>query len=320
MTDEDKDGGFSEPETMALEELMKRLDTDGDHHNMLSDVPVAISYHSYSALVLWPWGYTNAPSPNNGLLEHMGYAMADMTGYRGESTSDLYLANGDCTDWLYGSHGTLAFTIELNTGSDGGFKPAPPYIVNTSRLNLQCNLYIAENADRAAYAKVMGMSDLGLDLPVVNHTQKKSMVSDLDRYPVEATVTRPQLIAEGTVVLHYSTDGGSSWKQVVMDEGGEGRFHGSIPPQKDGDEVRYYVTADFGYTDGLRQRTIVLSAPYYAPGEHYSYGVDAFLSISATDLAALVLGMLFFFTITWGGFGKAVHIALNAEKRKAAQY
>ena len=46
------------PMTQALEELWKRLDPDGDHHNFHSDVPVAISYHSYSALVLWPWGYT----------------------------------------------------------------------------------------------------------------------------------------------------------------------------------------------------------------------------------------------------------------------
>ena len=102
-----------------------------------------------------------------------------------------------------------------------------------------------------------------------------------------------------------------------MDHMGDGRFEASIPPQDDGKTIRYYISADFGYTDGDRQRTIVLSAPRYAPGEAYHYEVDALLAMSPADLAALALGMLFFFTVTWGGFARTVHMALPAERRKA---
>lgn len=112
---------FSEPETQAVRNLVGRELFRG-----------VITYHSYSQLILYPWGYTSEPIPDDaactGMVElagRMQRLIQDVhgTAYTPEQASQLYPTAGDTTDWTYGEYGIPSFTIELrpSSQSEGGF-------------------------------------------------------------------------------------------------------------------------------------------------------------------------------------------------------
>jgi len=115
---------FSEPETKILRDFAVQ-----------NQIRAMISYHSYSQLVLFPWGYTNDPAPDEALLSQLAGTLADSifnvssVRYTPEQSSDLYIASGDATDWLYGETRVPAFTIELRPRSS-----APGFLLPESEI------------------------------------------------------------------------------------------------------------------------------------------------------------------------------------------
>jgi carboxypeptidase T len=112
---------FSEPEVRAVRNLVARQLFDG-----------VLSYHSYSQLVLFPWGYTSEPIEDDAdraelrtLAEAMEGLIRGVHGetYTAQQASQLYPTAGDTTDWTYGEFGVPSFTIELRPASalEGGF-------------------------------------------------------------------------------------------------------------------------------------------------------------------------------------------------------
>ena len=112
---------FSEPEVRAVRDLVARERFGG-----------VLSYHSYSQLILFPWGYTVEPiedeadhSEMRGLAELMERLIREVHGetYTAQQASQLYLTAGDTSDWTYGVYGVPSITIELRPASalDGGF-------------------------------------------------------------------------------------------------------------------------------------------------------------------------------------------------------
>jgi carboxypeptidase T len=112
---------FSEPETRAVRDLIARELFRG-----------VITYHSYSQLILYPYGFTNEPIPDvadrermAGLAERMQGLIGGVHGkvYTPMQSSGLYPTAGDTTDWTYGVYGIPSFTIELrpHTFAEGGF-------------------------------------------------------------------------------------------------------------------------------------------------------------------------------------------------------
>lgn len=89
---------------------------------------VSLSYHSYTGLVLYPWGF-RAGELAPDLPRFQALAGTDLvpavTDSVPESTVDhyhpgpgwnLYTTNGEYTDWAYRTYGTIAFTTELTSG------------------------------------------------------------------------------------------------------------------------------------------------------------------------------------------------------------
>ena len=112
---------FSEPETRAVRDLIGRELFRG-----------VITYHSYSQLILYPWGYTTDPIADPTDRDAMTALAAKMStrikavhgeDYIAKQSSKLYPTAGDTTDWTYGVYGIPAFTIELRprTAMEGGF-------------------------------------------------------------------------------------------------------------------------------------------------------------------------------------------------------
>ena len=127
---------FSEPETQAVRNLVARELFRG-----------VITYHSFSQLILYPWGYTLEPIPDSSdastmtkLAKRMQQLIRGVHGttYTPQQSSQLYLTAGDTTDWTYGEYGIPSFTIELRPDSiqNGGFILPPDQIQPTFEENL----------------------------------------------------------------------------------------------------------------------------------------------------------------------------------------
>jgi carboxypeptidase T len=102
---------FSEPETQAIEALL------GNHHFV-----AGISYHSYSELVLYPYGYAyGVVAPDQAALEELAIDMAvtipsqNGGNYTPQAAWDLYPCTGTTDDYSYGTHGIFSYTIEMAT-------------------------------------------------------------------------------------------------------------------------------------------------------------------------------------------------------------
>jgi carboxypeptidase T len=133
---------FSEPESRAVRDLVEA-------HDFLA----LISYHNYSQIILYPWGYIEQRAPQDALLEYLASNMtARMAAVRGviyeygPAGDSLYTTNGDTTDWALGSAGVPAFTIELPppNQSRGGFFNAEAEIVPIFQENLPAALFLIE--------------------------------------------------------------------------------------------------------------------------------------------------------------------------------
>jgi len=121
---------FSEPETQAVRDFVTA------HSNITS----LISLHTFSKLVLWPWGYTYQnidDATDLATFKTLGQYMADQNGYRSEKSSSLYPVSGETTDWAYGELGIYGFTIELEPGrmNPFGFYPDPSIIPGADEKN-----------------------------------------------------------------------------------------------------------------------------------------------------------------------------------------
>lgn len=105
---------FSEPESAAVRDLAMR-----------ERPKLAIDFHSFGQLVLYPWNYTSKPAADHDKLtavgDHMASAIYAQHGQRYTLMSgvDLYPAAGTAQDFMYGEIGALAYTIELRPRSGG---------------------------------------------------------------------------------------------------------------------------------------------------------------------------------------------------------
>ncbi len=133
---------FSEPETQVMKAFIEA------HLN----AKILLSFHTFSELILYPWGYQYAGMDNTkdrAVFETMAKTMAQWNHYTPEQSSGLYITSGDTTDWAYGEHGIFAFTFELSPTSiwNGGFYPGAKAIDPTFAANVKPALYMLELAD-----------------------------------------------------------------------------------------------------------------------------------------------------------------------------
>lgn len=135
---------FSEPETQAMKWLVENYEFE-----------IALNYHSYGNLLLFPWGYTeNEQCPDHELFESFTSYMVKENGYNNIQSSGLYPAAGDSDDWMYGDVSTkpkiFALTPEVGSNSDG-FWPTQNNIIPQCKENLWQNIsavkILLENAD-----------------------------------------------------------------------------------------------------------------------------------------------------------------------------
>jgi len=132
---------FSEPGVAAMRDLMNA-------HQFTT----GISYHSYSELVLYPYGYSStcvAPDEDalRELAVNMGESIPKITGsghYSPEQSNDLYPASGVTDDWAYGELGIFCFTVELAQE----FIPSASQVPTIISDNLEAALMVVDRANK----------------------------------------------------------------------------------------------------------------------------------------------------------------------------
>lgn len=132
-------GPFSEPETQALRDYIESR-----------SFAMAVNYHSYGNLFLYPWGYDQIYTPDQLYFSGIADSAVTFNGYAPGPGWGLYVTNGDSDDWGYGEQTTkdlvFAFTPEVGSSSDG-FWPSTSRIVPMCQENLPVNLFLAQIAD-----------------------------------------------------------------------------------------------------------------------------------------------------------------------------
>ncbi|MDX3577531.1 M14 family metallopeptidase [Streptomyces sp. FL07-04A] len=118
-------------------------------------ITAGIDFHTYSELVLWPFGYTYSDTAtgmtadDNAAFKAVGRKMAASNGYTAEQSSDLYITDGSIDDYLWGTQRIFSYTFEMypSSGSGGGFYPPDEVIERETSRNRDAVLQLLENAD-----------------------------------------------------------------------------------------------------------------------------------------------------------------------------
>lgn len=146
-------GPASEPETQALENYMKAIFADQRGPALTDAAPadttgIMVSLHSYSQLILFPWGWTSAHAPNDQQLRTLGGKFGYFTGYGVCQSGEfgcLYQTDGTSDDFAYGELGVAAYTYELGTNF---FESCSSFESVTLPNTLHALLYAAKSARR----------------------------------------------------------------------------------------------------------------------------------------------------------------------------
>ena len=103
----------SEPETQALMGLVANVKPVFD-----------ISYHSYSELVLYPYGCRGEKTETHEIVSKIGNKIGEILDYTaGTPWEILYGVDGGDVDWMYAVHQVIPYVIELNSSREG-FQPS----------------------------------------------------------------------------------------------------------------------------------------------------------------------------------------------------
>ncbi len=218
---------FSEPESAAMGAYFAAQPLLAGH----------IDFHSYSQLILSPWGYTVEQPPNAGaflaLGNEMKSAITRTTGasyVAGPIGSTLYIASGSAVDHAFGAHGVASWTIEVrDQGSYGFVMPVSEIMAN-----------VTEN-----YAAAMELAD---------GTVSGAVIRLADGAPTTINLSAPQpLIAEvrairGTLSnngVHLRARVGSSgaFSDTTATDGGNGLFSAGFPTAPCGARIEWYLEA-----------------------------------------------------------------------------
>jgi carboxypeptidase T len=140
---------FSAPETQRVRDFVNSRVVGG-----AQQIKAHIDFHTYSELVLWPYGYTTAntapglTADDQAMLSTLGNQMAATNGFTPEQASDLYIADGTINDWAWGVHKIPSYTFEMYPRtSNPGFYPPDEVITRETTRNREAVLILEEAAD-----------------------------------------------------------------------------------------------------------------------------------------------------------------------------
>lgn len=183
----------SEPELQVVQDYVRSLfpdqrgpaDTDAAPEDTSG---IFLDVHSFGNLVLHPWGWTAADSPNEPALRTLGRKYGYYTGQGPDEAYDvdeglgLYPSDGTSDDWAYGELGIASYILELG---ETFFQPSEDFETAILPENIPALTYMTKAA-RRPYQTPAGPEtlDAELDLPqtVAGQAVLLTVLADDTRY------------------------------------------------------------------------------------------------------------------------------------------
>ncbi len=128
---------FSENESRAVRDFV--ID---------QNISISLSYHSFSEIIIYPWGYTSKKTPDEELFYSIAENMSKINKYRIYKGGDYVIPRyggtiGTSEDWLYGNRGIISYTMELCKE----YAPKSPTVVfDACWKHVGVNMYVCERS------------------------------------------------------------------------------------------------------------------------------------------------------------------------------
>ncbi len=218
---------FSEPETQVVRDFVIANPR----------IKGSIDFHSFSQLVMSPWGFTIAVPPDHAFFQMVNAAMsAAIEGVHGASYAygpgytTIYPTTGSVKDWMYGARGIFGWTIEVRDAGSYGFIMPPSEILPNAEENY-------------AGVKVHALN-IGPKLIFSLPTGAPSNVPAGQANAVQVEI-KPgmQPMQPGTARLFYRIGTSGPPITVVMTSVGNGVFQGNLPAADCGTIIQYVFQA-----------------------------------------------------------------------------
>lgn len=233
---------FSEPETRAMKFFCEQ-----------HDFKLALNYHSYGNVLLYPFGYdTSAKPADQEVFEKFGSLLVRENDYlHGTSFTALdYLTNGDANDWMYGEEDTknaiLTFTPEVGSACDD-FYPDIDNIIPLCEQTLGMNLQLTKLVHGYGFVE-----EVQSQVVVDQSGQLDFIVSNYSTDPTQFSVSIEPL-SDGILTVNLQ-------EQVIDLDRFESQVlnfdYSLVPDIRPGDEVSFIIISTNGKTtefDTIRQ-------------------------------------------------------------------
>ncbi len=232
----------SEPETQALVNFIQN-----------NNFKFILSYHTYQDLILYPWGWQWKTSSLDDPI-FVAQAGTDANpaiydsilskDYNPGVGADLYITNGDFTDWAYYDLGIPAQTVELTDGFDFRFPDDEGMVQTVFNDNLEFALSYAESARDPAHP----VSPVGIVPEDVYHTP---LTTSNGQEQIVEVLARKELAP--SLRLEYSINGAGGTAsfseklgEIYNDKSGTyySKYEAIISGQSAGDNVSYSIAWD----------------------------------------------------------------------------
>ena len=263
---------FSEPESSATRDLVLAN----------PQIEAFVDIHSYTQLILQPWGYSTMLHPDHDIYEDLCGTMTeqilDVHGSvyeHGPGGVILYVASGVAPDWAVGDFGVTGMTIELRDTGQFGFLLPPDQIIPNCEELFPAITYLSEWINFTL--------QFTYPLPLPETMEPDAGVT----FVTEILEVNDTVLDVGSVTAYARIGDSGPFSEMPATDLGNNQFLAELPAAPCGSIVQYYLQAQTTEGD-------VVTDPATAPAELFEttaiYTTFTFTDDGETDLGWTVSG------------------------------
>ncbi len=219
---------FSEPETQVVRNMMIAE----------ARVRASIDFHSYSQLILSPWGYTAQLPPDAADFDRLNLiiqaAVQGVHGFQyaaGPTATTIYIASGTASDYSYGQFGGYGYGVELRDQGQNGFALPADQILPNAQENW-------------ALAKAFGLYTVAPVHFSFVSAQPASVPADTAAVlDIKIEAARGFTLNPASPMVHWTVSPGSNAGMAQLTSIGAGVYRATLPPVACGRTISYWFNA-----------------------------------------------------------------------------
>ncbi len=179
---------FSEPESQTIDSFMR-----------LHSIRACLNYHTYSRLLIYPFGYLEAESPDSLIYRELAFDMTRVNRYASGTDQQTvnYSTRGNTDDYMYGDttkFRTYAMTPEVGTS----FWPPSGQILPLALENLHANIH---------YSYIAGPTPVLSGHSITGQTADDGFLPG-EPFSFDAAIRNKGLDTARALTVTFSTDSG----------------------------------------------------------------------------------------------------------------